>query len=285
MLTVLQAINLSEEYLKKKGVESARINAELLLADLLKCKRLDLYLSFDRPLSEKEKSQYRSFLSRRGEKEPLQYILGHSEFFRLDFKVNPSVLIPRPETEILVETIIKNHNPGDSLKILDIGTGSGNIAISLSKNLPKSKVIAIDISENAIKLAKENAKLNEVENRTEFINFNIETDNLNVLNVDFDIVVSNPPYVALDEFENLQQEIKHFEPKTAVTDFKEGFKFYKIISKLAPDILKNGGSLYFEVAEGQSPEVEKILAQNKFINIGTVKDYSNINRVVNGVYK
>jgi len=285
MLTVLQAINLSEEYLKKKGIESARINAELLLADLLKCKRLDLYLSFDRPLSEEEKAQYRSFLARRGEKEPLQYILGHSEFFGLDFKVNRSVLIPRPETEILVETIIKDHNPEDSLRILDIGTGSGNIAISLAKNLLKSKVIAIDISEEAIELAGDNAKLNEAEDRTEFINFNIETGNLNVLGVDFDIVVSNPPYVALDEFENLQQEIKYFEPKTAVTDFEEGFKFYRIIAKLAPDILKTGGSLYFEVAEGQSPEVGKILTQNKFVNISTVKDYSDINRVVNGVHK
>ena len=285
MLTVLQAINLSEEYLKKKGVESARINAELLLADLLKCKRLDLYLSFDRPLSEEEKAQYRSFLARRAEKEPLQYILGHSEFFGLDFKVNPSVLIPRPETEILVETIIKNHNPEDSLRILDIGTGSGNIAISLAKNLHRSKVIAIDISEEAIELAGNNAKLNEAEDRTEFINFDIETGKLNTLGTDFDIVVSNPPYVALDEFENLQQEIKDFEPKTAVTDFEKGFKFYKIIAKSAPDILKKGGSLYFEVAEGQSPKVEKILTQNKFVNISTVKDYSNINRVVKGVYK
>ncbi len=169
MLTVLESIKLSTEYLEKKGVESPRINAELLLAHILKCKRLDLYLTFDRPLSEEEITLYRSFLKRRGEFEPLQYIVGSVEFFGLPFFVNSSVLIPRQETEILVEEIIERNKNNPSIKILDIGTGSGNIAISLAKNLPGSTVTASDISEDALKLAAKNSVLNGTDSQVKFI--------------------------------------------------------------------------------------------------------------------
>ncbi len=163
MLTVLEAINLSSEYLKKKGIESPRFNAEMLLAHILNFKRLNLYLAFDKPLKDEELSEYRELLKRRSRFEPLQYILGSIEFFGLKFKVNSSALIPRPETEILVETIIE-FNGNYPAEILDIGTGSGNIAVSLAKNLPQLNITAIDINKGAINLADENIKLNRVHN-------------------------------------------------------------------------------------------------------------------------
>ena len=132
MITVLESINLSSEYLKNKGIESPRINAELLLAHILNCKRLNLYLSFEKPLTEEELQKYRELLRRRSKFEPLQYIIGKVEFYGIDFKVNTSVLIPRQETEIIVETIIGQYDKHDILRILDIGTGSGNIAIALA---------------------------------------------------------------------------------------------------------------------------------------------------------
>ena len=162
MLTVLEAINKSTGYLKDKGIESPRINAELLLSHILKCKRLNLYLSFDRPLTDEETDEYRELLKRRSKFEPLQYIVGSVEFFGLDFEINPKVLIPRPETELLVETIIDSLKEKESLTVLDIGTGSGNIAVALAKNLPDVRVKAIDISSDALKLAEKNSELSQI---------------------------------------------------------------------------------------------------------------------------
>jgi release factor glutamine methyltransferase len=177
MLTVLDAINLSTEFLEKKEIESPRINAELLLAHTLNCKRLDLYLSYDRPLSEDEIKIYREFIRRRSKSEPLQYIIGKVEFYGLEYKVNPSVLIPRQETEILVETIINSVNKEDKLTILDIGAGSGNISISLARYLPNAKITATDKSEDALETARANANLHNVSERIKFIKHDINSEN------------------------------------------------------------------------------------------------------------
>jgi release factor glutamine methyltransferase len=149
MLTILEAIRRSTEYLAKKGIEDARLNAELLLCSILKCKKLNLYLNYDRPLADEEVSVYREYLKRRSEREPLQYIVGEVEFYGLVFKVDKSVLIPRPETEILVEKIIE-ENKDRQVSILDIGTGSGNIAVALKYHLPSAEVTAVDKSEDAL---------------------------------------------------------------------------------------------------------------------------------------
>ena len=217
MLTVLESINLSTEYLKNKGIESPRINAELLLAKILNCKRLDLYLSFDRPLSEDETNQYREYIRRRSKFEPLQYIVGSVEFYGLEFKVNSSVLIPRPETEIIVEKIIDDNKDKPSLKILDVGTGSGIIAVCLAKHLTESKVSAIDISFDALETAKGNASLNEVGDRVNFFQADILKDE--IPENGFDVIASNPPYISNDEFSSLQPELRIFEPKMPVLTF------------------------------------------------------------------
>jgi release factor glutamine methyltransferase len=282
MLTVLQSINLSTEFLKNKGIESPRQNAELLLAKILKCKKLDLYLSFDKPLKDEEVDSYREFIRRRSQFEPLQYIVGSVEFYGLELKVNPSVLIPRPETEILVETIIENHKDKENLKILDIGTGSGNISIALAKHLNNCEITAIDINEDAIKTAGANASFNKVEGQIHFIKKDILNGN-KISDEKFDIIVSNPPYIALNEFPSLQPELKEFEPKSALTDFSDGLKFYEKIVKDARNILlKPNGHLYFELGKDQHSKVEEFFKQNKFSCVKQVNDYQNIERVIYG---
>jgi len=280
MLTVIEAINLSTEFLEKKEIESPRINAELLLAHALNCKRLDLYLSYDRPLNEDEVKLYREFIRRRIKSEPLQYIIGKVEFYGIEFNVNPSVLIPRQETEILVETIINSVNKDGSLKILDVGVGSGNISISLAKHLPYSKITATDISEQALETAKANAEMNNVLEKINFIKHDILSHNLND---EFDIVVSNPPYISREEFPQLKDELKVYEPQNALTDFSDGLNYYRIISSKAKEFVKSKGKIFFEVGQGQVEDVKRILAENNFNEISIVKDYLKIDRVISGV--
>ena len=284
MITVLEVIKLSTEYLQKKGVESPRANAEILLAEILECKRLELYLSFDKPLAENEVQMYREFIRKRGLRIPLQYIIGNVEFYGLKFIVNENVLIPRPETELLVEKIINESDKSTNLKILDIGSGSGNISLSISKNLPNSNVVGIDISESALEVAKQNAKLNSLQDRVEFKVFNIMCDDLNSLGK-FDLIVSNPPYVSENDYENLEPELKNYEPKIALSDNSDGVSFYRHIIEVSNQILNSPGKLYFELGIDQSTQVKKFFEQKDFNNITVTKDYSRIDRIICGELK
>ncbi|MEW6651979.1 MAG: peptide chain release factor N(5)-glutamine methyltransferase [Bacteroidota bacterium] len=280
MLTILEALKLSTEYLEKKGIESSRLNVELMLADILNCKRLDLYLTFERPLKDDEVGKLREWISRRGKNEPLQYILGKTEFYGLTFFTNCSVLIPRQETETLVELIIEQNKSKGKIKILDIGTGTGIIPIVLAKHLADAEFTAIDSSNDAIVVAKQNAELHKVNGRIELL-----TSDLFATNFDyncFDIIVSNPPYISLQEYNSLQKEITEHEPKQAVTDMEDGFKFYSYITAQAKNWLKNNGRLYFEVGKDQCTIVIGFLNDNEFVNISSFKDLLNINRVVVG---
>lgn len=282
MLTVLEALTKSAEFLGNKGIDSARINAELLLANILDCKRLELYLMYDRPLREDELDAYREYLKRRSTFEPLQYIIGKVEFYGLELKISSDVLIPRPETELLVETIINSVSKDEKLNILDIGSGSGNISIALAVHLAHAFITSIDICEKAIKVANENAHIFELNERVKFF----KSDVLNVSEKEFngvDIIVSNPPYVSQTDYLTLQNEIKDFEPDFAITDFSDGYKFYKHIVKLSRKILKPGGKLFFEIAQGQSEKVKKFLLQSNFNEVSIIKDYQRIDRVISGV--
>lgn len=280
-MNVLEAIRLTTEFFEKKGIDSPRTNAEILLAHILKCKRLDLYLAFDKPLKEEEVLLYREYLKRRSSNEPLQYITGEVEFYGLPFKVNTSVLIPRQETEILVETVIASLDKTKALNILDIGTGSGIIPIALARHLPEAALITIDVNEAALLVAGENAVLNKVEERITFLKGDILNENFS-LGQTFDVIVSNPPYVSLKEYNQLQPEITKFEPKEAVTDNSDGYTFYRTISRHAVGMLKTGGKLFFEVGQGQSEVVAGELKNCGFKNITVKKDYLNIERVVSG---
>jgi len=281
MLTILNAIELSTDYLNQKGVESPRINAELLLAEILNCKRMDLYLKFDQPLSGKEKTDYREFIKRRGNREPLQYIIGSVEFYGINLKVNKNVLIPRQETELLVEEIISNAKDNSSLSILDIGTGSGNIAISLIKNLNKCSVHSIDVSESALALAKNNAIDHEINGKLTFENIDIEKFS-QTGNIKYDLIVSNPPYISAQDYIDLEKELVDFEPKIALTDNEDGLTFYKLITENSRELLNVGGYLFFEIGFGQSKQITEFMKKNGFRNIKIKKDYQNIDRVISG---
>ena len=278
ILTVLEVIKLSTAYLEEKGIESARLNAELLLASILNCKRIDLYLLFDRPLDENEIIEYREFISRRSKHEPLQYILGEVEFYGLKFKVNKNVLIPRPETEFLIEKAISLVNENKLKSILDIGTGAGNIPITLSKNLNGIEITSIDVSEEAYKVAEENAIYNEVKNKINLLNADI---NDYTSDSKFDMIISNPPYVSKENYNNLSKDI-HYEPAVSITDFSDGYEFYRIVTKKSDSLLNNGGFLLCEMAQGQSEHIQKMFTEANFNEITVIKDYQNIDRVIVG---
>ncbi|HMN49536.1 MAG TPA: peptide chain release factor N(5)-glutamine methyltransferase [Ignavibacteriaceae bacterium] len=282
MITVLEAIKLSTEYLEKKQVESPRTNAEILLADILHCKRLDLYLSFDKPLSENELNLYRESIKQRAMRIPLQYILGYVEFFGLKINVNQNVLIPRPETELLVEKIINDFKSIKNLRILDIGSGSGNISLSLAKNLENSFVTGIDISDKAIEVAIDNAIKNSVAN-VEFKLLDIMTEEI-FNQGKFDLIVSNPPYVSKNDYQTLEPELKVHEPRVALTDNADGLTFYNRIITIAKNILKQQGYLYFEIGKDQHEIIYGLMNQQKFNNIKIQKDYSGIERMIYGQY-
>lgn len=282
MLTVLESIKLSTEYLNGKGIESARTNAELLLAEILNCKRLDLYLSFDRPLKDEETDKYREFIARRAKFEPLQYIIGHVEFYGIKLFVDKNVLIPRQETEILVETVIEDSVDKRNLNILDIGVGSGNISISIAKNLEGAVVTGIDISKGALNIAGKNVKLHNLNDSVKLQHADIFNGYSGFTKDKFDVIISNPPYVSEGESITLQKEITEFEPQSAVTDYSDGFKFFKHISESAAEILNENGKIFFEVGISQSGKVAEILKNSGFKNIKIKKDYLDIDRVVYG---
>lgn len=281
MLTVLEAIKGAADYLERKGIQSPRLNAELLLSHILNCKRLELYLAFERPLQKNEIDAYREFIKRRGVFEPLQYIVGKVEFYGLQIAVNPSVLIPRPETELLVEEVISTAKDIGEKRIIDFCCGSGNIAIALAKNLPHSKIICVDVSQEAIQTAQRNASQNGVEEQIIFIRKNI-LNGFELSDTQFDFIVSNPPYISSEEFTKLNPELRLYEPSIALTDGLDGLSFFKKISELSKRLLKESGKIFFEIGAGQTESVKQILQQNEFHNIIIKKDYSGIERILMG---
>lgn len=279
MLTVLEAIKKSTKYLEEKGIESPRINAELLLADILECKRLQLYLSFDRPLDEEEVNRYREYIARRGKFEPLQYITGKVDFYNLTLNVNKHVLIPRQETELLIEKAIEICRQKNYRRILDVGTGSGNISIALAKDIMDVEITGIDISHEAIEVAKQNADLNNTNGKIEFVHTDILTFKPATK---YDMIISNPPYVSTADYPTLQKEILDYEPKNAVTDDSDGYKYFKYLVGQSDNLLNKNGSLLFEIAEGQAEEIKGIMELHSFHPIEIIKDYQGIDRVLVG---
>lgn len=240
-----------------------------------------MYLNFDRPVKEPELETFRTLVRRRLKHEPLQYILGETEFMSLPFQVDSRALIPRPETEILVEAVLeKCHKKFDNLnkiRILDIGTGSGNIAICLAKNLPTAELFTIDISADALKLAQSNAKLNQVETSIQFIHSDISTFKFPGL---YDVIVSNPPYITQAEFAKLPEEIRNYEPKTALEAGADGLACYRKIIGQLPRLLQPAGFVALEVGDKQAPSVRTLLHQHHYLQIETFLDLNQIERVI-----
>jgi len=282
--TLLEVLNHAVSFLKSKNIENSRLNAEHLLAHALGKSRMDLYLDFKKPLTKLEREQYKKLLYRRAEHEPLQYILEKTEFMSLPFYVDPAVLIPRPETEILVESVINWISNTKRTHILDIGCGSGAIAVSLAKHTENAKITAVDVSENILNVAKKNAEKNSVSEKIDFICSDVKKNNfVESIGEKFDIVLSNPPYISRDEWKTLPEEVRSHEPRRSLCDEADGLTFYRIISKKALSLLPFGGALFFEVGFTQSSKVQTILQQQGYKDIHSIKDLNQIERVVVGV--
>jgi len=258
--------------------------AELVFTEVLNCSRASLYLDKDIVLDKSRSALLSSIFERRVTAEPIQYILGKAEFMGLPFIVNKNVFIPRPETEVLVEIALKKANEivslgASHLKILDLGTGSGCIAISLAKFLPCAKITGVDISQEVLKTALANARLNNVAEKTTFIESDLFTQ-FSVSNTQYDIIISNPPYIPAAEIESLQPEVK-FEPRIALDGGLDGLDFYRNIARESSRYLNKRGLLIMEMGFEQRASIERIFERSENFQIQEViMDYNNIDRVL-----
>jgi len=267
--TIAKLLNWTTDYFKKYDIEWPHLEAEILLAYALNLKRIDLYVKHEKVLSPQELANFKGLIQRRSKHEPVAYITGNQPFMSLDFKVNPSVLIPRPETEKLVEVaidLIKSRSSASQAErsIVDIGTGCGCIAISLAKYLPEIKVIGIDSSSEAIEIAKENAKKHNVEDRCGFIVGNM----FEPLKNKPDLIVSNPPYIPTADIEKLDPDVKDFEPRQALDGGTDGLDYIRKLIEQGP---KHAGHLILEFGINQAEAVKELAAQ-KFKNIKIIQD-------------
>ncbi len=245
----------------------------MMIANILRCERLDLYLNIDYVLNENELAKLREYVKRRAKREPLQYILGEVNFFGHKIKIDKRALIPRSETELLVNLIIENVNEPDKvLNVLEVGTGSGCIAISLAKKFPQFRYTAIDISQDAVSLAIENASLHDIKN----INFLVADFFLFEPKEKYDIIVSNPPYVIETDLKHLQEELK-YEPRIALTAGEDPIAFYKRFVKFI-DYLEENGKMFLEINEKNSQDVTKLFNELSIVQV--IKDYFNLDRLL-----
>jgi len=276
--TVLSLIEWSSGYLADRGFDEVRLHVELMLAHVLQCSRVDLYLHFDRPLTTDELSGFKSLFQRRLAHEPLQYILGETTFMGLALEVGPGVLIPRPETELLVEEVLKAIRQRDSrgLNILDIGTGSGNIPIAIA-HFSHAPVTSIDVSEEALAIARRNVAKSGLPGIT-LLHAAFLSDVLP--GEQFDIIVSNPPYVSAAEFAKLPPEIRSFEPAIATTDGKDGLRMVTEICEFASRRLAANGKLFVEIGFGQAEKVRSIVEVSGLKVDAIIDDYGGIPRIV-----
>jgi len=280
--TRIQLIEWTANFFNEKGIESARLDAEVLLAHVLGTTRLDLYVHYDEPVASDALPRYRQVLARRAKREPLQYILGHTEFLSLRLAVDGRVLIPRPETELLAERAIELLRcglPAGPRTVVDVGTGSGCLAVAIAKNLPDVTCHATDTSAQALEVARANAHELGVQDQVVFHKGPL-LEPVAELADRVDLVVSNPPYVSEAEYETLEPELHH-EPRQALVAGPTGLEVTGPLLAAAPRVLADGGVLLLEMGAGQSPEVGRLLEANSAYESFTFRhDYADIERIV-----
>lgn len=284
--TILKLLRWTTSYFQSHDIDSPRAAAEILLAYTLKLNRIDLYLQYDQPMSTAELGIFRSLIKRRVNREPVAYILGTKEFWSLDLSVTDKVLIPRPETEILVETALaltaelSPDLPADPLSILEIGTGSGAVILALATEHPDHLLFASDVSLSAVQQAKGNAIHHQLDHRIRFLNSDL-FEALMGASSSFHMILSNPPYIPTGNIEQLQQEIYRFEPRIALDGHQDGLFFIRRIIHQAHPHLKPGGYLLMEIGHDQKPMVARIVQDaDQYENVVFTKDYSGYDRVV-----
>jgi release factor glutamine methyltransferase len=280
-MTVLEAIQRSAEFLARKGVDSPRLQAELLLAHLLKLPRMRLYLNFERALESGEVNAFRELIRRRGQREPLQYIVGTTSFCGLEIAVNPHVLVPRPETELLAERgwqFLNQLRDENGAAALDIGTGSGCLAIALAVKCPQAQFQAVERSPEALAVARQNAERHGVAERVQFL----QGDGFAGVPAGstFELIISNPPYIAAAELETLQPEVSRHEPRLALDGGADGLDFFRRMAAEAGPFLKAGGRLMLEFGDGQGEALREIFERQKWIVEAFYKDYTQRLRIV-----
>jgi release factor glutamine methyltransferase len=289
----MELINWTADYFKKNGIESARLDAELLLGHILNKSRLQLYLDFEQVVATEYLAQYRELIKKRVERVPVAYLTNHKEFMSLSFYVDESVLIPRPETEVLVETALKLQSDacppacGGGCKVLDLGTGSGAIVVALAAQRAGWKFVATDISTEALVVAKKNAQRHEVAERITFLQGDLfEPLQMKHSGEDggefmkFDCIVSNPPYISSSEIPALMPEVRDYEPRIAIDGGSTGLDFIDRLVAGSPKFLTENGRLIFEFGYQQGDAVRNLIQSNpQYIDCNIIKDYAGIERV------
>lgn len=260
---------------------SAKLDVELAMCKILDVTRLYIHLNLDEEISKKNENRIEALLKQRRKGRPMAYIIGKKEFMGLDFFVKEGVLIPRPDTEVLVEDIIEQAKKIDNPLIVDIGTGSGAISVSLTKYIKDSKVYSLDISDDALEIGQVNAKNNEVEDRITFLKSDVFSS-LENEDIKFDIIVSNPPYIRKADIAGLEVDVKNYEPSLALDGGDDGFDFYRKITEDSIKFIKDNGILGYEVGYDQAEDVKKIMIQSGYGDIRILEDLASIQRVVIG---
>jgi release factor glutamine methyltransferase len=280
--TISGAFNWGSRLLKERGIESPRVDAELLLGKALKMDRVQLYLSFYRALTQQQFAYYQSLLHKRIRGEPIQYILGRREFWSLDLKVIPKVFIPRPETELVVEEALKIFREARSptLRFMEVGTGSGAIAIALAKEMEGCFIAAEDVSWEAIVLAQENAEIHGVAGNIRFLVGDLFSP-LKEVKFPFDLIISNPPYIPSSKIATLPREIAEFEPRIALDGGPDGLQFIRKIVTGSGSFLKDGGWLMLELGEKQGDAIAEMIREVGFFESPSItKDHAGVDRVI-----
>jgi len=279
--TILKLLSWTSDYFASRYIENPRADAEILLAHSLGLRRIDLYVQYDKPLTREELALFREMVRRRARREPVAYITGEKEFWSLALKVTPAVLIPRPETECLVEAalaFLSNDGEANGRKVLDLGTGSGAIVIALAAQRPHDVFIAVDRSPSALAIARENAEQHGVADRIRFMDGDWFEP---VGKAVFDLIVSNPPYIRQKELESLQPEIRQFEPAAALDGGPEGIDDLAHIIFTAPPYLRPSGCMLLEIGWDQKPLLEAVAQKaGCYEEMAFIKDYSGHDRVL-----
>lgn len=282
--TVSRLLDWTREHFKQRGVESPRLCAEILLADALRCERLKLYTQFESAPPADVLDRFRTAVREVASGTPIAYVVGRKEFFSLTFEVTPAVLIPRPETELIVERLVSLARRSDwkPKTILDVGTGSGCIAIALAKHLPETRVLASDVSAEAVAVARRNAERNGVVERMEFRDGSLfapwSADER--IPAHFDAIVSNPPYIGTDEKQHVAPNVLNYEPHVALFAGSDGLAIIRALIDGAAERLKTGGLLLMEVGFTHAPAVRELLQDGRWSNVGTIRDSGRCERVI-----
>lgn len=275
-MKIEELLRYGKEKLEKQKVEDASIISRILMQYVLKIDRNKLIINKNDNVDINKENEYKEYIEKIIKGKPVQYITNNQEFMKLNFYVDENVLIPQPDTEILVEKVIKSIDIMENIEILDMCTGSGCIGISLAKNIKNTKVTLVDISKEAIEIAKKNAIQNEVENKITFI----QSDMFENVKGKFDIIVSNPPYIKTDIIQTLDKQVQN-EPHIALDGGEDGLDFYKILINEAHKYLKKDGKIFLEIGYDQKQEVENLTKQSKhYKKIETIKDLSQNDRVI-----